>query len=428
MQMGTAKILLADRQARRLVASAGRISTTEGSALEIFEAAQGDERDFRLIRKVLSSGHHSILEHQPLGIAFDGVSVLCEQFMIESRLAAFTVKSRRYVDFSHAGFVLPETAAEGFSRRMEELFALYTQLVEMGIPREDARFVLPYCFRSNFYMSLNAREMVKVIGSMLWGRGCVFPEIRALGQQLAEQFDALYPGVLEAERPRHKNDLPEILPDFLEEGKPARGGARLLGAPDGELLRAATAFSGRTKDLSELLVDARPRELELVNAVFLVENASLSCVTHFARHRIQSPLWWNASKALARGNYVLPESIAKNEEAAVAYKDAFRRQADFVREQRSGGMCLEDTAYLALSGHTSDILFSMNGRELLHFFKLRTCNRAQWEIRGIAREMLRLLAEREPEIFRGFGPSCLVEGKCPEGKLSCGHPVTKELW
>lgn len=428
MQMGTAKILLADRQARRLVASAGRISTTEGSALEIFEAAQGDERDFRLIRKVLSSGHHSILEHQPLGIAFDGVSVLCEQFMIESRLAAFTVKSRRYVDFSHAGFVLPETAAEGFSRRMEELFALYTQLVEMGIPREDARFVLPYCFRSNFYMSLNAREMVKVIGSMLWGRGRVFPEIRALGESLAEQFEQFYPGVLEAERPRQANVLCEPFPESFDLGNPAHGGARLLSVPDGALLREALAFSGRTGDISNLLADARPRELELLNAVFLVENASLSCVTHFARHRIQSPLWWNASKALARGNYVLPESIAKNEEAAVAYKDAFRRQADFVREQRSGGMCLEDTAYLALSGHTSDILFSMNGRELLHFFKLRTCNRAQWEIRGIAREMLRLLVEREPEIFRGFGPSCLVEGKCPEGKLSCGHPVTKELW
>ena len=154
MQNSRAVIILDNREALRVVASAGRISTTGGSALEVLKKADGGERDLRLVGKVLSSGHRSVLEHQTLSVAFDNVSVLVEQFVIEFRLASFTVKSRRYVDFSDAGYVLPEGAPEGFGERMEALFALYARLLELGIPREDARFVLPYCFRSNFYLSL----------------------------------------------------------------------------------------------------------------------------------------------------------------------------------------------------------------------------------------------------------------------------------
>jgi thymidylate synthase (FAD) len=63
----------------------------------------------------------------------------------------------------------------------------------------------------------------------------------------------------------------------------------------------------------------------------------------------------------------------------------------------------------------------MNLREVVHFMRLRTCNRAQWEIRGVAWRMLDLLREHEPEIFDHIGPSCAY-GPCPEGKMSCGKP------
>ena len=86
------------------------------------------------------------------------------------------------------------------------------------------------------------------------------------------------------------------------------------------------------------------------------------------------------------------------------------------------GLRMEDAAYCALSGHTADLLFGMNARELLHFFKLRTCERAQWEIRAVARQMLAQLRACEGGLFDGYGPSCLVTGRCPEGRLSCGRP------
>ena len=63
----------------------------------------------------------------------------------------------------------------------------------------------------------------------------------------------------------------------------------------------------------------------------------------------------------------------------------------------------------------------MNARELLHFFTLRCCNRAQWEIREMAELMLAECRRVSPIIFRDAGPAC-VRGPCPEGKKTCGHP------
>ena len=65
------------------------------------------------------------------------------------------------------------------------------------------------------------------------------------------------------------------------------------------------------------------------------------------------------------------------------------------------------------------ILITMNARELLHFFAVRCCERAQWEIRAMAIEMLRLVRPLAPAIFKKAGPGCL-SGPCPEGAMCCG--------
>ena len=134
-----------------MIASGGRISTMDGTADEIRakSLAAGKEKNEKLIGKVLSSGHTSVLEHGYVNLAFENVSVLAEQFLIEFRLASFTVKSRRYVDFSGAGYVAPELpspqAQALFDETVRELFRIYDELEAAGVPKEDARFVLPYC-------------------------------------------------------------------------------------------------------------------------------------------------------------------------------------------------------------------------------------------------------------------------------------------
>ena len=501
MLKSRANIILENREALRVAASAARISTQQGTAMEIFEASLGDERDLKLIGKVLSSGHKSVIEHQVYAIAFNDVSVLVEQFVIEARLASFTVKSRRYVDFASAGFVVPEDLTKEqralYEATMEARFRDYERLLELGVPKEDARFVLPYCLRSNFYMTLNARELISLIGAMLWGRGKGFPEIEALGLQLKEQFDRLYPGVMDKEAKRFGHYAAPELPDMRvhptgeDDGKqvsdmaadlfgalgggdlneligglvsnddpaaanvgamlkkefdllfpkgqgmnipgPCEGDAELLSAPADPkaLLSAAMAFSGRfpavdgevlvDSNIRALMEDERPRELELLNYVFRVKNISLACLTHFTRHRIDSPLIPPVLCALAGNRYVLPESVKANPEAERVYRNAFMEQFHAAHALLEAGISRENLSYLAMSGHELDILLGMNARQLQHFMKLRVCNRAQWEIRGVARRMLDLLRAESPELYLYFGPSCRL-APCPEGKMSCGSP------
>ena len=177
-------------------ASAARISTTQGSALTVFERSKEKENNGTLIEKVVASGHRSVVEHAVFTVAFDNVSVCTEEFVIEFRLASYTVQSRRYVDFSDIGFYTPDMpqACEGpYKSHMTALFETYARLLDMGIPKEDARFVLPYCFRSNFYCTMNARELMHMMATMLWGRGREIPELVALGTSLKQQLEAFFP-------------------------------------------------------------------------------------------------------------------------------------------------------------------------------------------------------------------------------------------
>ena len=296
MRKGTAKIILENGEALRVAASAARISTQQGTALEIFEKSGDREKDLKLIGKVLSSGHKSVIEHQSFAIAFDDVSVLVEQFAIEFRLASFTVKSRRYVDFSGAGYVVPEGMAPEAQALYEErsgaLFDAYDKLLALGVPKEDARFVLPYGFRSNFYMTLNARELIHMIAAMLAGRGSAWAELRYLGGQLKAQFDALYPGVIDQELAHAPAERCETCNAEIRAGSAVQPAVEIVSGPREpmKLLGVATDFAGRfgEGEIRELLTDARPRELELLNYAFRIDGASLACVTHFTRHRMQT--------------------------------------------------------------------------------------------------------------------------------------------
>jgi thymidylate synthase (FAD) len=80
----------------------------------------------------------------------------------------------------------------------------------------------------------------------------------------------------------------------------------------------------------------------------------------------------------------------------------------------------EDARFVLPNACETKFIVSMNARELMHFFNLRCCNRAQWEIRELANQMLRKVLEVAPALFSNAGPSC-ISGVCPESDLSCGR-------
>ncbi|HSW09465.1 MAG TPA: FAD-dependent thymidylate synthase [Bacillota bacterium] len=155
---------------------------------------------------------------------------------------------------------------------------------------------------------------------------------------------------------------------------------------------------------------------------FYLEGWSRVTTHQLVRHRIAS--YSQQSQRYVAANpeeFVVPPSIrsipAAREEHARALAAAghsYRRLVDL-------GVPSEDARYCLPQAVTSRLILTMNARELLHFFEIRTCRRAQWEIRFLALSMLRLVRKAAPAIFRPAGPECLERGRCRQGKLSCGR-------
>lgn len=426
--ISTAIIISANFANEQVCASAARISTTQGNAIEIFERSIEIDKNQSLINKVLQSGHRSFIEHATFTLALCNVSALVEQFFIEFRLASFTIKSRRYVDYSKMGYyVPPDLNGEShplYIEHMDYLFSEYLEFINMGIPKEDARFVLPYSFYSNFYCTVNARELIYILREMKYGRGKHIGELSNLFNQIVAQLERSFPSVL-GEIVDFTDNLevtisPKIdnLRGELEEARPS---SKLINCTSNtkELMQLACNISGRTEyDYS--VVMHRPRELECVNATFLIQDLSLSGITHIVRHRVQSIIIPPYQKVKPY-RYIVPQSVKDNESVYKRYRRIFEKNCLIIEKLRS--LDFNDELYLCLSGNTLDVLTTMNARELMLFFKLRCCNRAQWEIREIAINMLHSLRASIPDIFNCMGPSCYTDGICPEGKLSCGKPT-----
>jgi len=451
---GTATVINYNANAHSIVSAAGRISTTEGSADEIYENSlrNEDEVNLKLIKKILSSGHESVLEHVMINLSFDNVSVYVEQFMIEFRLASFTVKSRRYVDFGKMGYVVPDfTKYDGQDREsleslykshMDHLFDEYNYFVQAGVPKEDARFVLPYSFRSNFYCTVNARELIKIMNEMVYGRGRNFPELVMLGKSLFDQCEKDLP-YLKVEKPQE--DSREVIKKYLESGSADAVWAKKAqtdelvtlvhgtGQPEQIICRAAALNSGfhdwaaihiddvgmQKKIISELLKNARKRELEQVHFSILFNRISLAGITHLVRHRMQSIVIPDYIKVCDFEKYVLPDSIV-DLGLEERYRGIFKKSGEVAEKLRQRGFETYDQVYLLLSGLEIPVMTTMNANELYTFFRLRTCNRAQWEIKACADALLTILRQKYPVLFSLFGPSCYVMGRCPEGRMSCG--------
>ena len=121
---------------------------------------------------------------------------------------------------------------------------------------------------------------------------------------------------------------------------------------------------------------------------------------------------------------VKPASVAADPETDALFDEAIAKVTEAYRVLVEAGIPAEDARYLLPNAAETKIVITMNVRELLHFFELRCCNRAQWEIRDLAWKMLELARPTAPYIFADAGAPC-VHGICPEGKMTCGNPFAR---
>lgn len=168
--------------------------------------------------------------------------------------------------------------------------------------------------------------------------------------------------------------------------------------------------------------------VEHVSFTFGIEGISRACSHQLVRHRVAS--YSQQSQRYVREtefDYIIPETIKADPKLVTKFKNqmkvAQKAYDDVIKALGERGITGEnasqDARFILPNAAETKIVVTMNARELLHFFKVRCCNRAQWEIRAMATEMLANVKGVAPVIFKDAGPGCL-KGKCPEGKMSCG--------
>lgn len=214
-------------------------------------------------------------------------------------------------------------------------------------------------------------------------------------------------------------------------------------------------FDGLTDEKARSYVEMLERlghesPLEHASFTFGIEGVSRAFLAQMTRHRIASfSVQSQRYVRLEDFEFVTPPSIAADEEALAEYDkimqscaEGYSRLARILQknaaeklveqgknpeeaEKLAAKIANEDARFVLPNACETKMVVTMNVRSLHNFFRLRCCNRAQWEIRAVADEMLRLCREAAPALFANAGPACVTEGRCSEGKMTCGKPRTE---
>ena len=162
--------------------------------------------------------------------------------------------------------------------------------------------------------------------------------------------------------------------------------------------------------------------LEHVSFSFGIEGISRACSHQLVRHRLASFSQQSQRYVTIKDQFpaVEPPTLQQHPELQQRYHALFTQVQQLYTDLIATGIPAEDARFVLPNATATKIVMTMNARELHHFFSLRCCQRAQWEIRAMAKQMLLRCRETAPLLFANAGPGCL-RGACPEGKMCCGH-------
>jgi len=149
----------------RLIAAAAKSCASKRTTTELLERLS-DEKVSEIVRDVVDMGHLSVIEHAYFTFSIDGISRVTTHQLVRHRIASYSQQSQRYVTLDEENFVIPPTIEKKekaknlyleFVRKAKEA---YEKLLEMGIPPEDARYVVPQGITTHITVTMNARELL----------------------------------------------------------------------------------------------------------------------------------------------------------------------------------------------------------------------------------------------------------------------------
>ena len=175
--------------------------------------------------------------------------------------------------------------------------------------------------------------------------------------------------------------------------------------------------------IADLFMSGHMSTFEHVSFTFGIDGLSRVSSHQLVRHRVAS--FSQQSQRYVKMSadpeaVIIPPTVRDNAEALSIFNEAVRKSQEAYRRMVEAGIPKEDARFILPHGHSTRLVMTMNARELHHFFSLRLCRRAQWEIHELARKMLILCREKAPVLFEKAGPSCIF-GHCNEAR-TCGRP------
>lgn len=205
-QMPMVDLISAPDDTIKTIYTACRTCYSADYPIDIFENSADKDKMLFLIKKVLSSGHHSTIEHCTFVFAVSGVSRACTHQLVRHRHMSFSQKSQRYVtEKAQFEYIIPPTIKnteleKDFVDFMEQTSNLYSKFIEAGIPAEDARFVLPNAATSSLVVSLNLRELIHLANLRLCTNAQ--SEIRVLVRKICDAVIEKEPWLAEFLQPK----------------------------------------------------------------------------------------------------------------------------------------------------------------------------------------------------------------------------------
>lgn len=179
----------------KTIYTACRTCYSADSPINIYncDSASDEEKMLKLIKRVVSSGHYSTIEHIQVSFAISNISRACSHQLVRHRHMSFSQKSQRYVkEKGQFEYLIPDTIDKNpelkvkFDEFMSKISEFYLELTEAGIPAEDARAVLPNAASTSMVASLNLRELIHLANLRLCTRAQT--EIRILVKRMCGEL------------------------------------------------------------------------------------------------------------------------------------------------------------------------------------------------------------------------------------------------
>lgn len=445
----------------QICAAAGKLSRMPGTVNDAYVSMSDYNKALKFIKMVIGMGHTSTIDHDYMVFALSEVSPVIEQIIIAERFSSFTIKSRREVDFSKVGFYVPDfhtidgnvslqnfELKEKYQKHMNYLFDSYSKLVDAGITKEDARFVLPYSYHSEIIMGLDGTSLARMINLLTKSKYSNITEVKELGLKLKEIAKERAPYLdvlLNKEKEVLSSKTEEILfslninkeyellrepvllsyTNNLDETIFINAISRITSKSAKESKEIFDKLIKNDEELKNKLMksifdEINHEDLRQVNMRFQFA-VPYAILTHFTRHRrlsLSIPDFVPNDDLL---KYTTPPSILNDDTLNKMYEEIFINNNKMWDEFKSYNIKEEDLVYFTLSGNTINVTINFDGEAFRWICRLRECSKAQWCIREIVTKMHELIGEVSTYYSANLGPDCVTKHICGEGKESCGR-------